>query len=308
MRAEPMLKRLRLGAKRSPDWAKIRDTANLEVVLPWALATEVQEVRYPVAYVEFLRGCLELQRTRIDTVKRPRSGGDSDSRCRFSSLLGALASPPPLGLEVARRLARIADEWLCDSTPIQSGTWAGYIGAHFEMTSSFGHRGRILSTVVRFMGTTRCLELGTAYGMSALFLLEAMAAHGADGRLTTVDGSEPLFQVASRLLDEHYPGQVDCRLGWNSAVLPGLVGEIEPVQLLFHDAGHSAKDYTNDFRAALPALAPGAVVLIDDIDWYDPRFCIENPRCHAGWLEVTRHPRVRWAAEIDRSLGIALLD
>ena len=303
-----MLKRLRLGIRRRPDPAKIRDTANLEVVLPWALATQGGEVRYPVAYVEFLRGCLELRRPRIDTVKRPRGGGDRDALRRFSSLLGALASPPPLGLDVARRLARFADERLRDSTPMQSGSWAGDIGAHFEMTSSLGHRGRILATVVRFMGSARCLELGTAYGMSALFLLEAMAAHGANGRLTTVEGSDLQFQVASRLLGERYPGQVDCRLGWTSVVLPGLVREIEPVQLLFHDAGHSAKDYTNDFRAALPALAPGAVVLIDDIDWYDPRFSTEDPRCREGWLEVTRHPRVRWAAELDRALGIALLD
>ena len=48
-------------------------------------------------------------------------------------------------------------------------------------------------------------------------------------------------------------------------MLPRIVKSLKRVDFLFHDAGHSREDYVRDFDAVLPILAPGAVILIDDI-------------------------------------------
>lgn len=284
-----------------------RDQTNLAVVLPWALARAGGELAYPVAWVEFLRGCLEGRAVQVTQV-RQRAGGDAEAGRRFASLLDALADLPTLELPVALRLAGIADDLRRDARPVAFGGWAGDLGAHFGMSSSCGARGRILSTIVRFMGARRALELGTAYGMSALFLLEALTRGGADGHLTTVEGTQPAFDTARDLLTGRFADQVRCEFGRTNRVLPQLAGELAPVDLLFHDAGHSRRDYINDFTNALPLFAPGAVLLVDDITWDDRRFASAPPRCYAGWRTITRHPRVRRAVELDGAMGLALLD
>jgi len=291
-----------------PERAAIRDAANLEVVLPWALARAGSGIRFPTAYVEFLRSCLELRRCTMTAVKSPRDRGTDGASPRFAALLTTLAGLPPLAITSAEALAATADPFWGNGTIVESGRWSGDVRSHFEMSSSLGHKGRIVATIARGMRARRCLELGTAYGMSALFILEALSELGDDVHLTTVEGCREQYTMASELLAKRHPGRVTCELGFTSDVLPRLAKTLAPVDFMFHDAGHSKKDYVEDFRASLPMLAAGAVVLFDDINWNDPRFATVHPHCHKGWLEVTAHPRVRWAVEIDQDMGLLLLD
>jgi len=89
--------------------------------------------------------------------------------------------------------------------------------------------------------------------------------------------------------------------------LPRLVASLPPFDFLFHDAGHSRDDYVRDFDAVSGGLAPGALVLIDDIRWKDARFFEADPRCHEGWMELVNQPRVSRAVEIDGAMGLLLL-
>jgi predicted O-methyltransferase YrrM len=285
-----------------PNPAIESDNANLAVVLPWALARAADDLLFPSAYVEFIRSCLEMRTLAIKTIKQRRGGAQASHR--FNTLLSVLTNPPPLAFPVADRLARVAQHFQHNTGPLISAQWHGDVRAHFEISSSFGHKGRILAAILRFMRTRQVLELGTAYGMSAMFMLETM---GQDGRLTTVEGREVQHGIASTVLTARYPGRVVCELGLTSEILPRLCKELPPVDFLFHDAGHSRKAFIDDFHAALPLFAPGAVVLVDDIFWNDPRFAKRNPRCHQGWLKVATHPRVVQAVEISREMGLLLL-
>jgi predicted O-methyltransferase YrrM len=295
----------------APDIARSRDDSNLDIVLSWALTNSGEGLRFPVAYVDFLRTCLERKTLSLTTVKSLERNIEDECVRRFAALLGALADLPPLEFAVAEGFARIADGHLGDGSPVESGRWAGDVRAHFEMSSSFGHKGRILATIIRFMHSRDCLELGTAYGMSALFMLEALSAQGPDARLTTLEGSELQHRIAARLLENRYPGRVRCECGWTSQVLPGLVQALGGLDFMFHDAGHSRKDYLHDFQAVLPLLRPGSAVLIDDIGWHDPRFAATDPECRKGWLEIAHHARVLWAVEwaiaSDQEMGLILL-
>jgi len=289
-----------------------RDRANLAAVLARLMADAPGDIRYPAAYIDFLRSCLEIQTPRIRTVKRSRGDPGTGSAKSFGSLLDALGTVPPVEIGFAREMAALADSFRGMTERMESASWAGDIGAHFEMSSSFGHKGRILAAIVRFMHPSSCLELGTAYGMSASFILRAMERHVGEARdpkgwLTTVEARAQQHALASRLLASRHGERVRCELGWTRDVLPALGGKMPPVDFLFHDAGHSRRDFVHDFRAALPLLGPGAVVLFDDIDWDDPRFARSNPACHWGWMEVVRHPAVAWAVEVGPDMGLALL-
>ena len=310
-----LIKLINTGVRRA---AKIADRAgqnrhNLGIVVSQSLQklTSSKDLLFPLAFVELLEDCLkEITLKKIENIKTEFDPKNDVSIKRFSSLIDALRHLPPVEFSSANEIALIADSYRGNLEPIEYDQWASDVRSHFEMSSSFGTKGRILSTVVRFTQARQCLELGTAYGMSALFILEALKTRGKDAHLTTLEGSEPQFSISSKTLKSRYGNQVSCEFGLTQEALPMIVTSLERIDFLFHDAGHSGEDYVRDFHAVLPILAPGAVVLIDDIRWDDPRFSGENPCCYEGWVEILNHPRVRRAVEItdsNGSMGLLLL-
>lgn len=297
------------GKKTTTVHAKPKDDATLNIVLAWALqkASARQDILFPVAYLDLLRGCLEKKTLDIREINKNPGKSDDTASKQFASLVDALRNLPSIEFAIADDIARVADSLRGNQSPMETDHWAGDICSHFEMSSSFGDKGRILTAVIRYTRSSYCLELGTAYGMSALFMLEALKARGEDTHLTTVEGSQLQHLTASQMLKTRYGNQVSCEYGWTGQVLPQIIKSIPPVNFLFHDAGHSRKDYVSDFHTLLPVLVPGAVVLIDDINWNDPRFYSGNPECYKGWREVISHTRVRWAVEIDNSMGLFLM-
>lgn len=55
------------------------------------------------------------------------------------------------------------------------------------------------------------------------------------------------------------------------------------------------------------ALAPGTVVVFDDIRRQNRFAPGTESRCHEGWREVAAHPRIQAAIEGDEALGMVML-
>jgi predicted O-methyltransferase YrrM len=214
---------------------------------------------------------------------------------------------PPIPFATAQEIALVADRYRDLAGVVESGKWVGDAGLLFSISSSFGRKGRLLSAVIRFSRSERCLELGTAYGMSGLFILSTLKAIGVAGHLTTLEGMEPQYSLASAMLNERYGDMVSCHFGMTHTVLPGLARSLDRIDFLFHDAGHSREEYSRDFNAVVDILSPDSVVLIDDIRWEDPRFSSQPAQTYEGWREIVSHPRVRRAVEVDHNLGLLLL-
>jgi predicted O-methyltransferase YrrM len=160
---------------------------------------------------------------------------------------------------------------------------------------------------VRFCRPNICLELGTAYGISARFIL-GMQTQGRTLHLTTIEGYQPTYALISPQLSEKYGPAVDCRLGWTKDVLPELARSSSPIHFLFHDAAHSMDDYVRDFSLIVDSLATGAVLLLDDIRWEDPRYPESSADTYRGWQAIAQHKRIRHAVEVNGSMGMALLN
>jgi predicted O-methyltransferase YrrM len=300
------------GIKKGPeiDPSEDRDRRNVDIVLSVAFQKAIlnKEIYFPSAYIDFLRDCTEKKELGIRQIKTDSGKNEGTSARRFSALVDVLRkNVPPIKFSIAEEIALIADSLRRNFEPVESCHWAGDVSACFELSSSFGTKGRILAAIVRYTQSKRCLELGTGYGVSSLFILEALKARGAQGHLTTIEGAESTFSVTSKILETRYGDQVSCHFGWVQKVLPKIVKSLEGLDFLFHDAGHSREDYVRDFHTVLPAMAPGAMVLIDDIRWEDPRFFTGNPHCYKGWMKVVHHPRVRQAVEISGVMGLLLL-
>ena len=285
----------------------LRDAQNVNICLSNLCRPEsLSQIRFPVAYVEFLRACIEYSRCAVKEVKL-ESRSDYNGE-RFTTLLEVLRSSlPPIEVSVATGIALVADHYRTLRQPLESA-WAADICHHFEAASSFGKTGRILSAIIRFARSERCLEAGTAYGMSALFILEAIRNNLGAGHLRTVEGWEPLYSLSSSMLKERYGDMVSCHLGNTQDELPKLAKTAGPFDFMFHDDGHLGEIYIRDFNAVKDAFSPGAVVLFDDIRWEDLRMTEGRPaRCYEGWREVCADPKVRRAAEIDYRQGLLLL-
>jgi predicted O-methyltransferase YrrM len=183
----------------------------------------------------------------------------------------------------------------------------GDVGLHFAISSSLGHKGRLLANIIRLSRSERCLELGTAYGMSAMFLFGMQPYIGWTIHLTTVEAWEPQFTIANQRLKERYQEAITCHFGLTQNVLPKLMSTLGPIDFMYHDAGHTREDYVRDFGAVVNSLSPGSVILIDDIRWEDTRLGGEQTNTYRGWLDVIAHPRIRHAVEVNAAMGLALL-
>ncbi|HUB12358.1 MAG TPA: class I SAM-dependent methyltransferase [Acetobacteraceae bacterium] len=260
-----------------------------------------------VGYVKTVRDCIEPFAVRIAPVRHDDAGSELAGK-RFNALLDLLSSGvPPLPLAVAIDVARLADSCHALNHPIEAEAWAADAGIHFAVASSFGRKGRILACIVRLFRPRLTLELGTAYGMSAIFIMEALRNLGLPGRLITVEGFEPQYSIACRTLTGRYGQAVSCRFGLTEKLLPELAQSGDAVDFMFHDAAHSGEAYVRDFNAIVGALAPGSVVVFDDIRWNDARFRRGPAGAYAGWRQVAAHARVRRAIEIGDEMGVALL-
>lgn len=128
----------------------------------------------------------------------------------------------------------------------------------------------LLLRLVREAAPRSCLELGTAFGISAAYLGAALELNEA-GRLVTLEGSEAWAKRARDSLDSLGLERVEVRVGPIAATLPGEATEAEPVDFVFIDAEHQAAATLEQFRTVLPSLAPGALVACDDVDWPEMR-------------------------------------
>ncbi len=301
---------VRSGIRKAKAYAEsvLIPRSNEDLAISAALAEShvISELNYPASYVDFLRQCIQRQHHVVKHLKSEAGSGEAAKR--FATLLDVLRTDvPAVPLAIAHDIGRVADGFRSMAETKAFADWIGDVGLHFAISSSFGRKGRLLSTIIRYMRAERCLEVGTAYGMSALFMLSVLAAKGRSGHLTTVEGGRDQFELASTMLKERYGENVSCRFGSSSDELRSLADTPQAIDFFFHDAGHSREMYLKDFGAALPMLAPGSTILIDDIYWDDPRFYKTPPRAHDGWLEIVGHSRVLQAVEVDHAVGLALL-
>jgi predicted O-methyltransferase YrrM len=123
-----------------------------------------------------------------------------------------------------------------------------------------------LSFLLELTAPQRILEIGTAYGYSALFFAKKMPS----ARITTIDRNEHMIPVAKEnFASRPEESRIDFRIGDADKVLDDMITEaaedssIRPFDFIFIDAGKS--HYREFFDRAEKLAAPGAVIVCDNI-------------------------------------------
>lgn len=119
--------------------------------------------------------------------------------------------------------------------------------------------GRFLYTIAKLHGSKRILEAGTAIGYTALWFARATEAW--DGRITTLDASPDMAEIArGNWTEAGVADRVEVIVGDALKSLESLGG---PFDLCFLD--HEKTQYQEFLEEALSKIAPGGVVLADNV-------------------------------------------
>lgn len=134
--------------------------------------------------------------------------------------------------------------------------------------------GRLLQFLVAMTGARSVLEIGMFTGFSALMMAEALPP---DGRLITCDVDAKAIGIArSFFARSPYGGRIDVREGPALDTIARLQG---PFGFVFIDADKG--NYINYYEAALPLLAEGGVIAVDNVLWSGRVLDPKEPDDHA---------------------------
>jgi predicted O-methyltransferase YrrM len=285
--------------------------SEVEIFLKASLAgsQELSDLNDPMAYITNLRKFIEPLDFNISSIKYDNQQKNDTASLRFSNLIKRLQyHTPPIPFPIAKTIAKYADEYFGNLSSFEFGEYAADVAEHFRKSSSTGHKARFLATVVRFMRPKTCLELGTCYGMSAVVIISMLRAMGDFESFDTIDGFEPMCSLSKETLTNQFGELVTCHKGLIQKELPKILKSKNHIDFVFHDAGHSRESYINDFNMMEPHLSSGAVIILDDLHWNNPRFSVNPPQTYEGWKEIIKHKRVKSAIEINKKMGLILID
>jgi Methyltransferase domain len=147
----------------------------------------------------------------------------------------------------------------------------------------------------------RVVETGVAHGLTSRIILQGLESHRA-GRLWSID----LPAVDSGLHPEigmAVPPDLRARWTYLSGTsrdqLPPLLGELGEIDFFVHDSLHTGRNTRFELDAVWPAIRPGGVAVVDDID-HSLAFHTFASQAHPAQSLTARHVTGTglWAAAI----------
>ena len=126
-------------------------------------------------------------------------------------------------------------------------------------------QGQLMALLVKAIGASRIVEVGTFTGYSALSMAEALPD---DGRLVACDVSKEWTAIARRYWQEAGVAEkIDLRLGEAIDTLYQLIGDGQAgrFDMAFIDA--DKVNYERYYEACLLLVRKGGLILIDNVLW-----------------------------------------
>jgi predicted O-methyltransferase YrrM len=143
--------------------------------------------------------------------------------------------------------------------------------------------GRLLWIIVRAMGATRILEVGTSNAFSTIWLADAARATG--GRVTTLEFNPDKITLArANLATAGLAAVVEILEGPAAATLAALPG---PYDLVFLDAERPS--YPTYLELVVPRLRPGGILVADNVTSHahELQDYLDRVRSHPQLFAVT---------------------
>ena len=129
---------------------------------------------------------------------------------------------------------------------------------------------RLAWCLARHLRPRRIVETGVGRGLVSRLLLEAIERNGM-GELWSID-LPPLLerdlaqQTAAAVPERLHPRSWTLLRGSSRRLLPSLVRDLGTIDMFVHDSLHTTRNLRRELDQIWPALRPGGVALIDDVE------------------------------------------
>jgi len=160
-------------------------------------------------------------------------------------------------------------------------------GAHYSAGWVNLEDAHFLYWAVRRQKPKVIVQAGVSNGLSAAFMMLALAANGPDGRLYAVDlphvfnPADPAWTqrgtvygvaipeggTSGWMVPDIYRDRFHVQTGDAKALLPPLIDSLDSIDLFFHDSDHTYDHMMFEFDQAMRKLSPDGLIIADDIAW-----------------------------------------
>lgn len=165
-----------------------------------------------------------------------------------------------------------------------------------RFSSKSGIWALFLFKLIRELRPVRCVEMGTALGLSGAFQAAALALNGR-GTLTSLEGSAELAAIARRNWEALGLQSTNVVVGKFSDTLSGVLDAQGPVDYVFVDGHHDQKATLDYFEQLMPHLASPACLVFDDIAWSDGM--------RRAWRTIANDRRIKVSVDFGM-MGVAI--
>lgn len=146
---------------------------------------------------------------------------------------------------------------------------------------------QLLYRLVKHYQPQTILELGTSLGITTSYL----AAANPTANILTIEGSEAIASVATRVFQILQLRNIEQRQGNFEEVLPHVISSLpKDVDLAYIDGNHRYEPTLNYFHQLLPYLNNNSILVFDDIHW--------SGEMEKAWAEIKQYPSVRCTVDI----------
>ena len=154
--------------------------------------------------------------------------------------------------------------------------------------------GRLLFRLSRYTHPNNILELGTSLGLSSLYL-----AYGSpSSSIITIEGCPNISKIAADNFQKAGMDQIELETGNFDDKLPGVLQNMETLDLAFIDGNHQEEPTIQYFEQCLLKSNPDTILIFDDIHWSDGM--------EKAWENIISHPSVTLSVDIFH-MGIVFL-
>jgi predicted O-methyltransferase YrrM len=166
------------------------------------------------------------------------------------------------------------------------------IARHSSISPKYG---RLLHRLVRYASPETILEIGTAFGISSLYM--ATAAPGS--RMITLEGCANTADKAMENFTRFGLENIELVIGNFDHWLERSLEDIEKLDFVLLDGNHRKEPTLEYFRLLLPKLHHGSIVVIDDIHRPD--------EMRKAWRELRLQSQVTVSIDLHRA-GILMFN
>ena len=140
--------------------------------------------------------------------------------------------------------------------------------------------GRLLYRICDFTEPGNVLEIGTAMGISTMYL----ACAAPNSRLVSMEGCAVIAQKAIDGFNKYKLDNIELVQGNFDKYLPEVLDSIEKLDMVFIDGNHKEKTTVEYIERILPKMHKGSIIVLDDIHW--------SKGMDNAWKQIIKDPKI----------------